>query len=69
MEIFQDLNGRGITIILVTHERDIARYATRVIEMRDGVIVGDTPMRDRRDAGSDVAAFRHGGGGGKAVRP
>jgi putative ABC transport system ATP-binding protein len=69
MKIFQELNGRGITIILVTHEHDIAQYAGRVIEMRDGVIIGDAPVRDRRDAASDVAALRRSGGEGKAARP
>jgi putative ABC transport system ATP-binding protein len=69
MEIFQELNGRGITIILVTHEHDIAHYAGRIIEMRDGVIVGDAPVRDRRDAAIDVAALRRSGGEGKAARP
>jgi putative ABC transport system ATP-binding protein len=38
MEIFQDLNARGLTIILVTHELDIARFAKRVISFRDGTI-------------------------------
>jgi putative ABC transport system ATP-binding protein len=39
MEVLKDLNGRGVTIILVTHEKDIAAYARRVVEMRDGRIV------------------------------
>ncbi len=43
MALFQQLNQeRGITIILVTHEPDIAAYARRVIQFRDGRIVGDT---------------------------
>ncbi len=42
MNIVQDLNVRnGITIILVTHEPDIARYAKRVVQFRDGVIISD----------------------------
>ena len=41
MEIFQDLNDRGLTIILVTHERDIARFAKRVVSFRDGTIRKD----------------------------
>lgn len=42
MEIFVKLNEQGITIILVTHERDIAQYAHREIMFKDGRIVGDT---------------------------
>jgi putative ABC transport system ATP-binding protein len=41
MGIFQHLNDRGITIVLVTHERDIANYARRILSFRDGRIVGD----------------------------
>jgi putative ABC transport system ATP-binding protein len=45
MAIFQRLNReRGITIVLVTHEPDIARYAQRNINFKDGRIVGDQPV-------------------------
>jgi len=47
MEILQDLNARGLTILLVTHESDIARYATRQIVFRDGRIRSDTPVIER----------------------
>jgi putative ABC transport system ATP-binding protein len=50
MEIFQRLNELGLTIILVTHERDIAQYATRQIVFRDGKIVTDEPVIDRLNA-------------------
>jgi len=50
MEIFQRLNGRGLTIVLVTHEPDIAQYASRQIVFRDGKILRDTPVADRLDA-------------------
>jgi putative ABC transport system ATP-binding protein len=44
MSVFQRLNTeRGITIVLVTHERDIAGYAHRVVEVKDGLIISDTP--------------------------
>ena len=42
MGIFQRLNARGLTIVLVTHENDIAAYAGRVIHMRDGRVVQDS---------------------------
>jgi putative ABC transport system ATP-binding protein len=47
MEVFQTLNERGLTIVLVTHEHDIAQFATRVIVFRDGKIREDTPVHDR----------------------
>jgi putative ABC transport system ATP-binding protein len=51
MEILQRLNReRNLTIIVVTHELDIAHYATRVIHFRDGRIRRDEPVVDRKDA-------------------
>jgi putative ABC transport system ATP-binding protein len=47
MAIFQELNAAGITIVMVTHESDIARHATRIIRFRDGHIVGDEPVQNR----------------------
>ncbi len=45
MGIFQRLNKeRGITVLLITHEIDIAEYGTRIIRFRDGRIVADTPV-------------------------
>jgi len=41
METFQELNKQGHTIILITHEHDIANYAKRVISVRDGLIESD----------------------------
>jgi putative ABC transport system ATP-binding protein len=41
MALFQELNAEGVTVLLVTHEPDIARYARRVIELRDGMIIRD----------------------------
>jgi putative ABC transport system ATP-binding protein len=47
MGIFQDLNQRGMTIVMVTHELDIARYTRRSVIMRDGRVVGDQPVTQR----------------------
>jgi putative ABC transport system ATP-binding protein len=41
MSVFQDLNAQGLTIAMVTHEPDMARFASRVIVLRDGVLVAD----------------------------
>jgi putative ABC transport system ATP-binding protein len=58
MQLFQQLNEqRGITIIVVTHENDIAEYAKRVIVMRDGRIVQDRPVTTRRNAETELAAL------------
>ncbi|MFA7158514.1 MAG: ABC transporter permease [Kiritimatiellia bacterium] len=45
MEIISGLNRAGITVVMVTHEDDIARYAGRIIHMRDGLIQSDVPNR------------------------
>jgi len=47
MGIFQTLNDRGITIVMVTHEPDIAAYAKRNIFMRDGMVQSDRPVARR----------------------
>jgi putative ABC transport system ATP-binding protein len=57
MALFQELNDQGITILLVTHEHDIAEYAKRIIEVRDGHIIHDFPVASRRDAAADLAAL------------
>jgi putative ABC transport system ATP-binding protein len=57
LELFQRLNDEGVTVILVTHENDIAAYARRVVKMRDGHIVSDTPVSGRRDAAADLIAL------------
>ena len=59
MGIFQRLNvERGISIVLVTHEADIAEYATRVIAFRDGLVRSDGAVTHRRDAAIEVARLR-----------
>ena len=54
MALFQRLNRQGITIVVVTHEPDVAVYASRIVEMRDGRIVRDVPVTSRRDATTDL---------------
>src|SRR6478735_12598261 len=50
MGIFQELNGRGITIVMVTHESDIAAYAQRNVVLRDGLVLNDFAVAERRNA-------------------
>jgi putative ABC transport system ATP-binding protein len=56
MEIFQRLSQeRGLTIVLVTHEQDIAEYGTRIVAFRDGRVRSDSPTAARRDAALELA--------------
>jgi putative ABC transport system ATP-binding protein len=55
MGAFQSLNEQGITIAMVTHEPDIARYTKRNVVMRDGVIVSDILVNDRSIATVELA--------------
>ncbi|KQC14744.1 MAG: hypothetical protein APR63_13470 [Desulfuromonas sp. SDB] len=48
MKVLQELNQSGRTIILVTHEHDISEYAKRVVELKDGKIIKDHAMKNRR---------------------
>jgi putative ABC transport system ATP-binding protein len=58
MGIFQRLNQeRGITVLLITHEHDIAEYGTRIISCRDGHIVSDKPVEQRRSADEELKAL------------
>jgi putative ABC transport system ATP-binding protein len=57
MALFQELNDQGITILVVTHEPDVACYAKRVVEVRDGHILRDQPMTARRVAAEDLRAL------------
>jgi putative ABC transport system ATP-binding protein len=50
MAVLQELHRGGLTIVLVTHEPDIAQYAQRILTFRDGLVVGDEPVKDRLDA-------------------
>ena len=55
MDIFQKLNEKGITIVLVTHEPDIAQFATRRVVFRDGKIIDDSPVTNRKKAMEELA--------------
>jgi putative ABC transport system ATP-binding protein len=57
MLILQDLNRRGLTIVLITHERDIARFADRILTFRDGRVVRDQLVADPLDARAVLAAL------------
>ncbi len=58
MGVFQKLNQQGITIVMVTHELDIARYTKRNLIMRDGRVVSDVPVADRLDAETELQRLR-----------
>jgi putative ABC transport system ATP-binding protein len=58
MEVLQRLNrDKGITVILITHEHDIAEYAEREVTFRDGRVVSDRMIERRRDAATEKAAL------------
>jgi putative ABC transport system ATP-binding protein len=58
MGLFQELNARGKTIIMVTHEPELAAYTRRIITLRDGAIVSDSPVAERRSALDDLARWK-----------
>ncbi|HEX9048597.1 MAG TPA: ABC transporter ATP-binding protein [Verrucomicrobiae bacterium] len=58
MGVFQKLNDTGITIVMVTHELDIARYTKRMVVLRDGKIVTDEPVRNRSNAEHELKNLR-----------
>jgi putative ABC transport system ATP-binding protein len=58
MAVFQHLNRNGITVVMVTHEPDIAHYATRRLTFRDGLIISDDRVVSRRSAEQELAARR-----------
>ncbi len=60
MGIFQQLNQRGITIIMVTHEPDIASYARRNVVMRDGMVLNDRPVAQRLSAANQLEQWSSG---------
>ena len=59
--LFQELNDQGITVVLVTHEPEIAAYARRFVRMRDGLILDDAPVLDRGNGRANLLAYADGG--------
>ncbi len=57
MAIFQQLNRQGRTIMLVTHEREIAEHARRIVRFRDGKVIADEPVTNPRDATREMEAL------------
>jgi putative ABC transport system ATP-binding protein len=57
MQMLQQLNDSGITIVMVTHERDIAQYARRNVIMRDGLVLDDFAVAQRLDAVNQLASL------------
>jgi len=58
MGVFQKLNDAGITIVMVTHELDVARYTKRMIILRDGMVLTDEPVAARLIAESELKNLR-----------
>ena len=57
MGLFQQLNDQGKTIIMVTHEPELAAFTKRIITLRDGELVSDKPVKERRSAPDDLAKW------------
>ncbi len=58
MGVFQKLNEQGITIVMVTHELDVARYTKRMVILRDGKIVTDEAVADRLNAEQELGKLK-----------
>lgn len=57
MSILQSLNDEGITVVLVTHDANVARHASRIVHIMDGRIIAQEIVSDRLDAGAAVATY------------
>lgn len=54
MSIFQKLNEEGVTVIMVTHEPDVAKFTKRIVVFKDGIIISDEPVINRCYVGGDT---------------
>jgi len=57
MEIFQKLNDKGITVVMVTHEPDIAQFAKSNIVFKDGKIIANDPVKERKNATEELKSI------------
>jgi len=55
--LFQDLNDSGITVVLVTHDPNVARHAKRIVAIRDGLVESDRVVADRVRAAEILAGM------------
>ena len=60
MALFQELNKQGKTIVMVTHEPELAEYSKRIITLRDGLLVSDREITNRRNALADLEQWKNG---------
>ena len=58
MALFQELNSQGKTIIMVTHEPELAAYTKRIVTLRDGEIVSDEMVGGQRNAAADLQTWK-----------
>jgi len=59
-KLFQELNDEGKTIVMVTHERDFAAFAKRIIEMKDGIKIRDYMIKNRLNAAEELDKIKNG---------
>jgi putative ABC transport system ATP-binding protein len=58
MALFQELNDAGMTVLIVTHENEVAQYAKRIVELRDGHVIRDEAVVGRHDARADYERIK-----------
>lgn len=58
MAVFQELNREGVTIVLVTHEPDIAEHTRRIVRFRDGMLISDEKVEDPIDARDEIIKLK-----------